>query len=145
MISNRNNEFDIAGIAFGVNLHGFMYGLNALYPNFVGKKRIPRLIVNRALLSIENEVQLDDLLRTTPIAYGFCINGAFLNRPDQAKPYLLNYELGPSLESDKNFISKCLVLNSEQENIYKSIDTGKMKNFFKSLNRTDQYHSFLLN
>ncbi|CAF1288173.1 unnamed protein product [Rotaria sordida] len=104
----------IPGIAFGVNMHGFAYTLNALYPNFVGQNRIPRLIINRALLSITDENQLDELIRTVPIAYGFCINCAFFRVHNQDTCYLINYELGPKLNNEKNFISKCLVLNNEQ-------------------------------
>ncbi|CAF1058319.1 unnamed protein product [Rotaria sordida] len=95
-------------------MHGFAYTLNALYPNFVGQNRIPRLIINRALLSITDENQLDELIRTVPIAYAFCINCTFFRVHNQDTCYLINYELGPRLNSEKNFISKCLVLNNEQ-------------------------------
>lgn len=118
----------ILGIAYGVNMHGFAYALNALYPNFVGQNRIPRLVINRALLSIANENQLDELVQKVPIAYGFCINGAFFREPSQEKRYLINYELGPGLHDEKNFVSKCLVLNNEQYRQHQAV-SGNTKSF----------------
>ncbi|CAF3952968.1 unnamed protein product, partial [Rotaria sordida] len=114
----------IPGTAFGTNMHGFVFALNALLPNYIGENRIPRQIINRALLSVADENELDRLLYETPIAYGFCINGAFFRADNNQQRYLLNYELGPNLNSNdnmttKNFISKCLVLNSEQYEQYK--------------------------
>ncbi|CAF1555887.1 unnamed protein product [Rotaria sp. Silwood1] len=114
----------IPGNAFGTNMYGFVVALNALHPNYIGENRIPRQILNRALLSVVDENELDKLLHETPIAYGFCINGGFFRADNNQQCYLLNYELGPNLNSDdkminKNFISKCLVLNNEQYEQYK--------------------------
>ncbi|CAF3079823.1 unnamed protein product [Rotaria socialis] len=108
----------IPGIAFGANMHGFAYALNALYPNFVGENGVPRLIINRALLSVANENQLDELVHTVPIAYAFCINGAFFREHNHETCHLLNYELGPGLNSKENFVSKCLVVNNVQYHRY---------------------------
>lgn len=102
----------IIGMAFGVNEHGFAYALNGLYPNYVARRRLPRQIANRALLSIKNEQELDNLCRTNAVAFGFCINGGFFRQQN----YLLNYEIGPNLNIDNhNYISKCLVLNNDQK------------------------------
>ncbi|UJR13728.1 hypothetical protein I4U23_000738 [Adineta vaga] len=101
----------IPGNAFGVNVHGFVCAMNGLYPNFVAHGRLPRQIVNRALLSIRNEEELDQLIRSSPVAYGFCINGGFIHE----KSHLLNYEIGPNLDEDnQNYISKCRIINSEE-------------------------------
>ena len=114
----------VLGIAFGANMHGFAFALNALYPNFVGENRIPRLIINRALLSIADENQLDELLHTVPIAYGFCINGVFFHVHNQETCHLINYEVSPRLNDEKNFISKCLVLNNEQYWQYQEVNSN---------------------
>lgn len=99
-------------------MHGFAYALNALYPNFVGQNGVPRVIINRALLSITDEHQLDELVHTVPFAYAFCINGAFFGKRDHHELYLINYELGPGINGEKNFVSKCIVLNKEQHHQY---------------------------
>ncbi|CAF1014516.1 unnamed protein product [Adineta ricciae] len=100
----------IPGNAFGVNVHGFVCALNGLYPDFVVADRLPRQIVNRALLSVKNEDELDKLLQSSPVAYGFCINGGFLRQPT----HLLNYEIGPNLsKNNQNYISKCRIIDSE--------------------------------
>ena len=86
--------------------------MNGLYPNYVAHGRLPRQIVNRALLSVQNETDLDTLLRTSPVAFGFCINGTFFREVN----YLLNYEIGPNLKTaNENFISKCRVINDGQK------------------------------
>ncbi len=86
--------------------------MNGLYPNYVAHNRLPRQIVNRALLSVQNEEDLDDLLRMSPVAFGFCLNGAFFRQEN----YLLNYEIGPNLKIDnENYISKCLVIHDGQK------------------------------
>jgi len=105
----------IPGNAFGVNIHGFACSLNGLYPNFIAPGRLPRQVVNRALLSVENEDDLDKLLQSSPVAYGFCVNGGFFNQTH----HLLNYEVGPNLNIDnENYISKCWIINKE-ENVEK--------------------------
>jgi len=102
----------IPGNAFGANVHGFACSLNGLYPNFVAHGRLPRQIVNRALLSVQNEKDLDDLLRSSPVAYGFSINGGFHHH----QSHLLNYEIGPNLKiDDENYISKCRIINNVQK------------------------------
>ncbi|CAF1240886.1 unnamed protein product [Rotaria magnacalcarata] len=122
----------IPGNAFGVNKHGFACSLNGLYPNFVGHGRLPRQIVNRALLSIQNEDELDKLLQSSPIAYGFCINGGFIHQSQ----YLLNYELGPNLKIDnENYISKHLIINSEE-----TVEKGR--NFSTALNFLIHYNHY---
>jgi len=101
----------IPGNAFGVNIHGFACSLNGLYPNSIVPGRLPRQIVNRALLSVQSEDDLDKLLQSSPVAYGFCVNGGFFNQAH----HLLNYEIGPNLNSDnENYISKCWIINKEE-------------------------------
>ncbi|CAF1119911.1 unnamed protein product [Adineta steineri] len=108
----------IPGNAFGVNKHGFACTLNGLYPNFVAHGRLPRQIINRALLSVKNEEELDKLIHASPAAYGFCINGGFIHQCN----YLLNYEIGPNLNIDnENYISKCRIINNE-DNLEKKND-----------------------
>ena len=98
-----------------MNKHGFAYSLNGLYPNYVAHGRLPRQIINRALLSVQNERDLDHLLQTSPVAYGFCINGGFFRKENGEHPSLVNYEIGPNLNiKNQNYVSKCVILNSEQ-------------------------------
>lgn len=98
------------GNAFGANSHGFACSLNGLYPNSVANGRLPRQIVNRALLSVIDEADLDRLLQASPVAYGFSINAGFHRQTD----HLLNYEIGPNLTKDKeNYISKCWIVNDK--------------------------------
>lgn len=111
--------------------------MNALYPNFVGKNKIPRLIFNRALLSISSEDQLDETIEKVPIAYAFTINGAFLQSKDDKSVHLLNYELSPTLETGKNFVDKCVVLNSEQENPSKNCQT-LVRNYLNHFNHFER-------
>ncbi|CAF0738793.1 unnamed protein product [Rotaria sp. Silwood1] len=102
----------IPGNAFGANRHGFAFSLNGLYPDCVGHCRLPRQVVNRALLSVQDEEDLDKLLRMSPVAFGFCINGAFYRQQN----HLLNYEIGPNLKIDnENYISKCLIINDDHK------------------------------
>ncbi len=99
------------GNAFNVNQHGFVFSINALFPNYVGYGRLPRQIIFRALLSVRNQEDLDNLLRTSPAAFGFSINGGFLRQS-----YLFNYEIGPNLNlENENYVNKCLVINNEQK------------------------------
>lgn len=100
----------IPGNAFGANIHGFACSLNGLYPNFIAQRRLPRQIVNRALLSVRNENELDRILHSSPVAYGFCVNAGFYPQTNS----LLNYEIGPNLKIDQeNFVSKCRILSSD--------------------------------
>ena len=74
--------------------------------------RLPRQIVNRALLTVRNEEDLDHLLQASPVAFGFCVNGAFFREEN----YLLSYEIGPNIKSvNENLISKCRVINDGQK------------------------------
>jgi hypothetical protein len=117
----KNFFFVLLGNGFGANKHGFAFGLNGLYPKFVAHGRLPRQIVNRALLSVRDEESLDNLLHISPVAFGFCINGAFFREEN----YLLNYEIGPNLKvHNENFISKCRIINDGQK---ENKTTGKTK------------------
>lgn len=84
--------------------------MNGLYPNYIAHGRLPRQIVNRALLSVKDETALDQLLHSSPVAYGFSVNAGFYHQPD----HLLNYEIGPNLNVEKeNYISKCWIVNDK--------------------------------
>lgn len=99
------------GNAFNVNAHGFVFTINALFPDYVAFERLPRQILFRALLAVENPQDLDQLFQTKPCAFGFSLNGGFLKQD-----YLFNYEIGPNRNvSNENYISKCLILNNEQK------------------------------
>ncbi|CAF4200734.1 unnamed protein product, partial [Rotaria magnacalcarata] len=78
------------------------------------------------------EDELDKLLQSSPIAYGFCINGGFIHQSQ----YLLNYELGPNLNIDnENYISKHLIINSEE-----TVEKGR--NFSTALNFLIHYNHY---
>lgn len=114
------------GNGFGANKHGFAFSLNGLYPNYVAHGRLPRQIVNRALLAVKDEEDLDNLVRQSPVAFGFAINGTFFRQ----ESYLLNYEVGPNLKVDhENYISKCLIINDDQKENKKNgkKNTGKTR------------------
>ena len=86
--------------------------MNGLYPNYVAHGRLPRQIVNRALLAVRNEGELDRLLYSTPVAYGFCVNAGFYPQTTS----LLNYEIGPNLKIEQeNFVSKCRIVASDED------------------------------
>ena len=98
-----------------MNHHGFAYTVNGLYPNFIAHGRLPRQIVNRALLSVQNEAELDQILNSSSVAYGFCINAGFFYQQD----YLLNYEIGPNLKLENtNYVSKCRIIDSEEKSSF---------------------------
>ncbi|CAF1202047.1 unnamed protein product [Rotaria sordida] len=129
----------LPGVAFGINKHGFAYSLNGLYPNFVGDNRLPRQVINRALLSIQNEDELDKLLKTIPVAFGFCINGGFIH---QSK-HLFNYEIGPNLNIDnENYISKCFIINNE-ENFEKTNKCLIAFNYLIHYNHYERLHNVI--
>lgn len=124
----------IPGNAFGVNVHGFACSLNGLYPNFIAHGRLPRQIVNRALLSAKNEDDLDNILYSSPVAYGFSVNGGFFTQPN----HLFNYELGPNLKlENENYLSKCWIV--AKENIQDiQADFEVMKNYFVHYNHYER-------
>ncbi|CAF3316872.1 unnamed protein product [Rotaria socialis] len=129
------------GTAFGANKHGFAFGLNGLYPKYVAHKRLPRQIINRALLSIENEQDLDNLLRLYPVAFGFCINGAFFRQNN----YLLNYEIGPNLNKDNgNYLSKCFVVNDDQKENRKEDEGYTVLNYFVHYNHYERLNEVII-
>lgn len=124
----------IPGNAFGVNVHGFACSLNGLYPNFIAHGRLPRQIINRALLSVKNEDDLDNLLCSSPVAYGFSVNGGFFPRPN----HLLNYELGPNLKlENENYISKCWIVSKEDANEVQA-DFDVVKNYLIHYNHYER-------
>jgi hypothetical protein len=130
-------KFSIQGNAFGVNLHGFACSLNGLYPNFVAHGRLPRQIVNRALLSVENEDALDKLLHASPAAYGFSVNGGFFPHPN----HLFNYEIGPNLQIDnENYISKCWIINNE-ENLETTKEYSTVLNYLIHYNHYERLNN----
>jgi hypothetical protein len=130
----------IPGNAFGANLHGFACSLNGLYPNFVAHGRLPRQIVNRALLSVENEDDLDRLLHASPTAYGFSVNGGFFRQPN----HLLNYEVGPNLNIDnQNYISKCWIVNAE-ENLDKTDEHSIALNYLVHYNHYERLNNVII-
>jgi hypothetical protein len=76
------------------------------------------------LLTVQNEEDLDNLLRVSPVAFGFCINGAFFRH----EKYLLNYEIGANLKTDnENYINKCLIINDGQKENKKNGKTNSSK------------------
>lgn len=106
--------------------------MNGLYPNFIAHGRLPRQIVNRVLLSVQNEDHLDKLLQASPVAYGFCVNGGFYHQPD----HLINCEVGPNLNvDDENYISKCWIVNNEDI-------SEKKKDFSIALNYLVHYNHY---
>lgn len=63
---------------------------------------LPRQLHNRVLLAVENEQQLDQILRTQLTAYAFNVTIGRFRCPDSiVQKYLLNYEIGPSNDNGK--------------------------------------------
>lgn len=80
---------------------------------------MPRQIVNRALLSVRNENELDEILHSSPVAFGFCVNAGFYPQTN----FLFNYEIGPNLKIDhENFVSKCHIVCGENSSLPKFND-----------------------
>jgi hypothetical protein len=70
----------------------------------------------RALLSVRNQEDLDHLYYTSPIAFGFSINGGFIQQQNHEQCYLFNYEIGLNINNEnENDASKCLLINNEQK------------------------------
>ncbi|CAF4006096.1 unnamed protein product [Rotaria sordida] len=93
----------LAGNGFGANHHGFVFTYNGLYPKIPRIKNcLSRQLLNRLVLTVENEQQLDQILKTQLTAYGFNLNvGQFRCSDDILEKYLLSYEIGPSNENEK--------------------------------------------
>ncbi|CAF0727730.1 unnamed protein product [Adineta ricciae] len=131
----------IPGNGFGANKHSFAFALNGLYPNFVAHGRLPRQIVNRALLSVRNEEDLDRLLRISPVAFGFCINGAFF----RDEHCLLNYEIGPNIKlANENFISKCRIINEGQKENKGNDQSETILNYLVHYNHYERLHKVII-
>jgi hypothetical protein len=114
--------------------------LNGLYPDYIGHGRLPRQIVNRALLSVQNEEELDDLLRSSPVAYGFCVNAGFYHR----QSHLVNYEIGPNLNIDnENYISKCRIINNK-ENEAKTTEYSLALNYLIHYNHYERLDDVII-
>ncbi|CAF0981379.1 unnamed protein product, partial [Didymodactylos carnosus] len=88
----------IPGNAFSANVHGLVFTLNGLYPNYLTRSKLPRQIMNRVLLSISTVDELDHLLSSQPTAFGFSVNVGFYHQKRQR--CLLNYEVGPKKDKD---------------------------------------------
>ncbi|CAF1397159.1 unnamed protein product [Adineta steineri] len=131
----------IPGNGFGANKHGFAFALNGLYPNFVAHGRLPRQIVNRALLSIHNEEDLDNLFRISPVAFGFCVNGSFFRDENS----LLSYEIGPNLKSpNENYISKCRIINDGQKENKKDENCELVSNYLVHYNHYERLNQVII-
>jgi len=130
----------IPGNAFGANVHGFACSMNGLYPNFIAHGRLPRQIVNRSLLSVRNEAELDQLLRASPVAYGFSLNGGFYHQAD----HLLNYEIGPNLDvKNENYISKCWI-SSNDGNLEDKEDYSVVPNYLIHYNHYERLDNVII-
>ncbi|CAF1262014.1 unnamed protein product [Rotaria sordida] len=107
----------LAGNGFGANHHGFVFTYNGLYPKIPRIKNcLSRQLLNRLVLTVENEQQLDQILKTQLTAYGFNLNvGRFRCSDDIPEKYLLSYEIGPSNENEKtNQCNINYILNEKQ-------------------------------
>ena len=121
-------------------MYGFAYSVNGLYPNFVAHNRLPRQIVNRALLSVQNEVELDKLLHSSPIAFGFSLNGGFFHQ----QTYLFNYEIGPNFNvKNQNYISKCRIINND-EYIEKNDEDLIVMNYLIHYNHYERLNNIII-
>lgn len=131
----------IPGNGFGANKHGFAFALNGLYPKFVAHGRLPRQMINRALLSIGSEQELDNLLRLSPVAFGFCVNGTFFHQDN----YILNYEIGPNLKiENENYIDKRLVINDGQKENKKDDECVVVSNYLVHYNHYERLNKFII-
>lgn len=114
--------------------------MNGLYPNYIAHGRLPRQIVNRALLSVKDETNLDQLLHASPIAYGCSINAGFYHQPH----HLLNYEIGPNLNVEKeNYISKCWIINNE-DHLEKQDDHVNVVNYLIHYNHYERLDDVII-
>ena len=82
------------------------------------EKCLPRQILNRHTLSVENEQQLDQILTRKLSAYGFNVNvGRFCCSDGSVPEYLWSYEVGPSNDGGKtNQCNINYILNEKQIN-----------------------------
>jgi hypothetical protein len=106
-----------AGNGFAINRHGFVFTYNGLYPKLpLMENCLPRQVHNRLVLTVENEKQLERMMKTTVSAYGFNMNvGRFRSSDGPLIDYLTSYEIGPSKDDGRtNDCNINYVLNKEQ-------------------------------
>ncbi|CAF1149673.1 unnamed protein product [Rotaria sordida] len=102
---------------FAANHHDFVFTYNGLYPKIPRIEHCaPNQLLNRLVLTIENEQQLDEILKTQLTAYGFNLNvDQFRCSDGTHQKYLLSYEIGPSNDDKKtNQCNTNYILNEKQ-------------------------------
>ncbi|CAF5011991.1 unnamed protein product [Rotaria sp. Silwood1] len=107
----------LAGNGFGANHHGFVFTYNGLYPKTSRiKNYLSRQLLNRLILTVENEQQLDQILKTQLTAYGFNLNVVRFRCSDGTpQKYILSYKIGPSNDNEKrNQCNINYILNEKQ-------------------------------
>uniref|UniRef100_T1J874 Peptidase C45 hydrolase domain-containing protein n=1 Tax=Strigamia maritima TaxID=126957 RepID=T1J874_STRMM len=98
----------IPGNSVNVNHHGFIFTLNALYPELLQLARTPRQIINRAVLSASSLDQVRSIFidEGNGIATGCSTN---VGKFDQAERLLWNFELAPSENEKKSVLVELTV------------------------------------
>ncbi|XP_074655713.1 beta-alanyl-dopamine/carcinine hydrolase-like, partial [Tubulanus polymorphus] len=107
---------------------------NALYPKYpkTGRK-IPRYVLNRAILSAQNIVDLERILKNVNYgcAFGFSVNAADFSKLPVTATY--NYEVAPSDEA-KSIVSK-ITIRPERTRASRSTNIG----YYYHFNMYDHY------
>ncbi|XP_046572397.1 uncharacterized protein LOC124280502 [Haliotis rubra] len=98
----------LSGNAFSFNGDGKVFTVNALYPDTVEAAKIPRYFMNRALMRVKSQNDLEDLLHGlgVGVAYGFNLNYADIRNSSRI---LTNYEVSPISGVSGNLVTKATV------------------------------------
>ncbi|XP_071091493.1 beta-alanyl-dopamine/carcinine hydrolase-like [Haliotis cracherodii] len=106
----------LSGNAFSFNGDGKVFTVNALYPNIVEANKIPRYFMNRALLGVKSQGDLEHLLHGlgVGVAYGFNVNYADIRN---SSGILTNYEVSPMKGVSQNLVTKATVARQSGQGV----------------------------
>ncbi|XP_067651847.1 beta-alanyl-dopamine/carcinine hydrolase-like [Haliotis asinina] len=98
----------LSGNAFSFNGDGKVFTVNALYPDVVEANKIPRYFMNRALMRVKSQKDLENLLDGlgVGVAYAFNLNYADIRN---SSSILTNYEVSPVSGVSGNLVTKATV------------------------------------
>ncbi|XP_046568069.1 uncharacterized protein LOC124276483 [Haliotis rubra] len=98
----------LSGSAFSFNGDGKVFTNNALFPVTVEADKIPRYFMNRAVLGVTSQRDLENLLEGSGVgvAYGFNLNYADIR---SSFNILINYEVSPISGAARNLVTRTTV------------------------------------
>lgn len=116
----------LPGSAFSFNGAGLVITCNGLYPKAVLRRRAPRYILNRALLSVKSAEEAAKLVSNPAYgsAYGFCCNIASIHTPDT----MWSMEVEPENPTPRTHIETITESTGHYYhfNMYKHLDVNEL-------------------